>query len=67
MNFRLSQARADSVMKFLTVDKNIPGFRIRAVGYGDSRPIANNENKEGRDRNRRIDMLIIPKDTEDSF
>jgi outer membrane protein OmpA-like peptidoglycan-associated protein len=67
MNFRLSQARADSVMKFLTVDKNIPGFRIRAVGYGDSRPIANNENKEGRDRNRRIDMLIIPKDTENSF
>jgi outer membrane protein OmpA-like peptidoglycan-associated protein len=67
MNLRLSQARADSVMKFLTVDKNIPGFRIRAVGYGDSRPIANNENVEGRDRNRRIDMLIIPKDTEGSF
>ena len=67
MNLRLSQARADSVMKFLTVDKNIPGFRIRAVGYGDSRPIANNEDVEGRDRNRRIDMLIIPKDTESSF
>jgi outer membrane protein OmpA-like peptidoglycan-associated protein len=67
MNLRLSQARADSVMKFLTVDKNIPGFRIRAVGYGDSRPIANNANIEGRDRNRRIDMLIIPKDTESSF
>ncbi len=67
MNLRLSQARADSVVKFLTVDKNIPGFRIRAVGYGDSRPIANNEDVEGRDRNRRIDMLIIPKDTEDSF
>lgn len=67
MNLRLSQARADSVMKFLTVDKNIPGFRVRAVGYGDSRPIANNEDVEGRDRNRRIDMLIIPKDTEGSF
>ena len=67
MNLRLSQARADSVMKFLTVEKNIPGFRIRAVGYGDARPIANNENVEGRDRNRRIDMLIIPKDTESSF
>ena len=67
VNLRLSQARADSVMKFLTVDKNIPGFRIRAVGYGDSRPIANNEDVEGRDMNRRIDMLIIPKDTESSF
>ena len=67
MNLRLSQARADSVMTFLTVDKNIPGFRIRAVGYGDSRPTANNEDVEGRDMNRRIDMLIIPKDTESSF
>lgn len=67
MNLRLSQARADAVMNFLIADKNIPGYRIRAVGYGDSRPIANNENKEGRDRNRRIDLLIIPKNTESAF
>ena len=64
MNLRLSQARADAVMNFLIADKNIPGYRIKAVGYGDSRPIANNEHKEGRDRNRRIDILIIPKNTE---
>jgi outer membrane protein OmpA-like peptidoglycan-associated protein len=60
LNTRLSQERAESVRTFLTVNGHIPGYRISAVGYGDTRPIANNKTKAGRDRNRRIDLLIIP-------
>jgi len=60
LNMRLSQERAESVMTFLTVNGHIPRYRISAVGYGATRPIANNKTKAGRDRNRRIDLLIIP-------
>ena len=38
----------------------VPAHRITAVGYGAARPIANNGTKEGRAKNRRIDLLITP-------
>ena len=38
----------------------VPEFRVRAVGFGDTRPIANNKTDEGRARNRRIDLVILP-------
>ena len=34
---------------------------MKAVGYGDTRPIANNKTAEGRARNRRIDLIIVPR------
>ena len=39
---------------------NIPAYRISAVGFGETQPIANNETAEGRARNRRIDVVIKP-------
>jgi chemotaxis protein MotB len=38
----------------------MPAFRLSAVGYGETRPIANNDTPQGRERNRRIDVLIEP-------
>jgi chemotaxis protein MotB len=35
-------------------------LQLSATGYGESRPIANNETAEGRLRNRRIDVVIYP-------
>ncbi|NNL56141.1 MAG: flagellar motor protein, partial [Pseudomonadales bacterium] len=35
--------------------------QLHAVGYGETRPVANNETAEGRKINRRIDLLIRPK------
>jgi outer membrane protein OmpA-like peptidoglycan-associated protein/CheY-like chemotaxis protein len=59
-NMALSRQRADSVSAYLIGQLGIPAFRISAVGYGETRPIANNETDQGRSRNRRIDVLIEP-------
>jgi len=52
-NLKLSQKRAESVMKHLA-DKGIDPSRMKAVGYGESRPVADNNTKEGKQRNRRV-------------
>jgi len=36
------------------------GQRIVAVGYGEGKPVASNETRDGRASNRRIDVVIIP-------
>jgi outer membrane protein OmpA-like peptidoglycan-associated protein len=55
-NKKLSQDRADAVRDYL-VSKGVDGGRIKAVGYGDEKPIAPNDTAEGRQRNRRIEAL----------
>lgn len=60
-NQQLSEQRASAVMNYMTDRLRIPAFRIRAVGYGDSRPVASNRTEEGRAQNRRIDLIITPK------
>jgi OOP family OmpA-OmpF porin len=59
-NMALSRERADAVSAFLSEQLGIQAFRISAVGYGETQPIANNETEQGRSRNRRIDVLIEP-------
>lgn len=59
-NMTLSRQRAEAVSQYLTTEFAIPAFRITAVGYGETRPIANNETAQGRARNRRIDVRIEP-------
>lgn len=63
-NMKLSQKRAESVVKYLQ-SKGISADRLRAKGYGETVPIAPNENPDGSDnpdnraRNRRTDFKII--------
>jgi len=61
-NLTLSRSRAEAVGEFLTVELGVAGFRIRAMGFGEIRPIANNETTQGRSRNRRIDVRIEPQE-----
>ena len=61
-NQRLSQSRADAVRKYLVDRLEVPPGRVTAIGYGDSRPIAKNESEEGRRQNRRIDLVITPRE-----
>ncbi|WP_185232172.1 OmpA family protein [Teredinibacter franksiae] len=60
-NQSLSEDRAKAVRQYLLVNMNdLPASRCEAYGYGESRPVANNETREGRKRNRRIDVLLKP-------
>jgi len=62
LNQRLSQNRAQAVMDRVLQDNALAPERVSAIGYGETRPIANNETTEGRAQNRRIDLLIRPAD-----
>ncbi len=57
-NRALSQRRAIAVREYLLARVPIPSARIEAEGYGEERPIANNETEEGRARNRRIEIIV---------
>ena len=57
-NLELSQGRADAVRKSL-IAHGVPAERVEAKGYGSERPIDTNKTNEGRDRNRRVDLVII--------
>ena len=59
-NMALSRRRAQAVSAYLTSQFGVQAFRISAVGYGETRPIANNDTPEGRARNRRIEIRIEP-------
>ena len=63
LNMQLSTDRAAAVKQYLLANMGIEPYRIQAVGYGEDRPIANNETAEGRAKNRRIDIVISPKTT----
>ncbi len=56
-NMQLSDARAQAVYRYLT-DKGLKADRLLANGYGDSRPIADNNTYEGRQRNRRVAFRV---------
>lgn len=57
-NQQLSQRRAESVMRFL-VSKGVDAGRLNAKGYGESSPIADNGTREGRAKNRRVELRVL--------
>jgi outer membrane protein OmpA-like peptidoglycan-associated protein len=59
-NENLSYERANAVKQYLLANMNLSEDRIQALGYGEGKPIANNETEEGRAQNRRIDVVISP-------
>ena len=57
---QLSQKRAQAVVDYL-VKKGVDSSRLRAVGYGRTMPIADNNDKAGREKNRRVEMVPFEK------
>jgi len=55
-NLLLSQQRADAVKKYL-IGKGIAAERLTAIGYGETKPIADNKTAAGRSQNRRVDLV----------
>ncbi len=60
-NLKLSEARAKSVMAYI-VGKGVDAGRLEAKGFGAKKPIADNNTEEGREKNRRVEFLILEQD-----
>ena len=60
LNRALSQRRADAVIRYLVENHNIPLRRIvTPYGYGEMNPVAENETREGRAQNRRVEIKLL--------
>ena len=57
-NDRLSEARAKSVRQYLIDNFGIDASRITTAGYGFNKPIASNDTKEGRQKNRSVEAVL---------
>lgn len=57
-NWELSAARASSVLHFL-ISQGLSPDRFMLAGYGQYRPIADNDTEEGRAKNRRVEIVIL--------
>lgn len=60
-NWELSSARAINVVNFLSKELDIKSSRFSVSGYGSTSPISDNSTKEGRAKNRRIEIVILNK------
>jgi chemotaxis protein MotB len=61
-NWELSTARATSVLHYLIDECGMRPEKLSAIGYGEFKPIASNDTKEGRGRNRRVEIIILPRE-----
>jgi OOP family OmpA-OmpF porin len=58
-NQKLSLRRAEAIKRWLVAKHGLSAAKIEAVGYGKSRPIADNGNYQGRQQNRRVEFQIF--------
>jgi OOP family OmpA-OmpF porin len=61
LNLRLSEDRAKSVQSFL-VSRGVAASRLTAKGHGPDKPVAPNLTERGRDKNRRVEFVIVEQD-----
>ena len=64
-NWELSAARAGSVVR-LFVENGVASPRLVAIGRAENRPVASNDSAEGRARNRRVTISILPESAGDN-
>jgi len=63
-NQTLSENRARTVMNYL-ISRGVPAARIRSQGFGETMPVADNGTVDGRAKNRRVEIKIVPVTQED--
>jgi len=66
-NDALSLARAQAGADYLVSKRGIDGIRVTAIGYGESRPIASNDAAESRQKNRRVEIIILQQSSGASY
>jgi OOP family OmpA-OmpF porin len=62
LNKKLSDDRAKSVMDHLVKKESVEASRLTAKGWGEDKPIADNNTPEGREKNRRVEFLVVEQD-----
>ena len=65
-NWELSTTRAVNVVKYLIEENGIEAKRLSASGYSDQHPVDDNSNPVGRQKNRRVDMVILREEKNDT-
>ena len=60
-NWELSSGRALSVLHYFIDEGGLDSKRLSATGYGEYRPVASNDTPQGRQENRRVEVVILPK------
>jgi outer membrane protein OmpA-like peptidoglycan-associated protein len=58
-NVKLGERRVDSVRRYLAVDKSVPVYRIHEISVGAARPVASNDSRDGREKNRAVTMMVL--------
>lgn len=58
-NIQLGQKRVDAVMRYLIVDQSVPMHRVFQMSFGEEKPMASNDSKDGREQNRSVVVRIF--------
>jgi OmpA-OmpF porin, OOP family len=59
-NEKLSLERANAVRAYILASMGLPNNKVKAIGFGEAKPIASNDSNPGRQQNRRIDVVLKP-------
>ncbi|HTZ95015.1 MAG TPA: OmpA family protein [Terriglobales bacterium] len=65
-NYALSQRRADAVIQYLASSHNVPAYKIYLIGLGKDKPADSNNTREGRAKNRRVDVRLMTNSTDNN-
>ena len=58
-NIALGERRAEAVKRYLVVEKSVPMYRIHQTSFGAARPIAENNSRQGREKNRVVAVSVL--------
>lgn len=58
-NVRLGERRIESVRRYLAIEKGVPVYRIHQISLGAANPMAPNDSRDGREKNRAVKMMIL--------
>jgi OmpA-OmpF porin, OOP family len=58
-NYALSERRANAVIQYLAAEKEVPAYKIYLIGLGKDKPVDSNKTRDGRAKNRRVDIRLM--------